>query len=78
MAMRILDIPTTSISDVKRSPIEVFQKTDQEVAGVYDQLADLIAEKRPLTENVTTFSDVEARGTIATASPVIADEDGWE
>lgn len=35
MKMRILDIPTTSISNVKRSPMEVFQKADQEAAGVY-------------------------------------------
>ncbi|MTD31737.1 hypothetical protein [Planomicrobium sp. YIM 101495] len=106
MAMRILDIPTTSISNVKRSPMEAFQKADQEAAGVYvfnrekvagvmltqkqyeslnreieelyDQLADLIAEKRLLTENVSTFSDVEVRGAIATESPVIDEEDGWE
>ncbi|WP_162273615.1 hypothetical protein [Planococcus versutus] len=95
MAMRILDIPTTSISNVKRSPMEAFQKADQEAAGVYvfnrekvagvmltqkqyeslnreieelyDQLADLMAEKRLLKENVSTFTDVEVRGAIATA-----------
>lgn len=106
MAMRILDIPTTSISNVKRSPMEAFQMADQEAAGVYvfnrekvagvmltqkqyeslnreieelyDQLADLMAEKRLLTENVSTFSDVEVRGATATESPVIDEEDGWE
>ena len=106
MAMRILDIPTTSISNVKRSPMEAFQKADQEDAGVYvfnrekvagvmltqkqyeslnreieelyDQLADLMAEKRLLTENGSTFSDVEVRGAIATEPPVIDEEDGWE
>lgn len=35
MGMRILDIPTTSISDVKRSPMEAFQRADREAAGVY-------------------------------------------
>ena len=33
--MKILDIPTSSISDVKRSPMEIFQKADKEAAGVY-------------------------------------------
>lgn len=35
MSMRILDIPTSSISEVKRSPMEIFQKADKEAAGVY-------------------------------------------
>lgn len=35
MGMRILDIPTTSISDVKRSPMRAFQTADREEAGVY-------------------------------------------
>ena len=35
MSMKILDIPTSSISEVKRSPMEVFQKADKEAAGVY-------------------------------------------
>ncbi|RNF39367.1 hypothetical protein [Planococcus salinus] len=35
MAMKILDVPTTSVSEVKRSPMEVFQKADKEAAGVY-------------------------------------------
>lgn len=34
MAMKILDIPTSSISEVKRSPIEIFQKAGKEAAGV--------------------------------------------
>lgn len=34
MDMRTLDIPTTSISDVKRSPMEAFQRADCEAAGV--------------------------------------------
>ncbi|MDO3409097.1 hypothetical protein QWJ34_04920 [Saccharibacillus sp. CPCC 101409] len=106
MGMRILDIPTTSISDVKRSPMEVFEKAAQEAAGVYvfnrekiagvmitqkqyeslnreiedlyEQLADLIAEKRLLTQNISTFSDEEVRGTTATEFTVIDEEDGWE
>lgn len=106
MAMRILDIPTTSISDVKRSPMAAFQKADQEAAGVYvfnrekvagvmltqkqyeslnreidelyDQLADLTAEKRLLTKNIATISDLEVRGAVAAAPPVIDEEDGWE
>lgn len=94
MVMRILNTPTTSISNLKRSHMETFQQADQEVAGVYvfnrekiagvmvtqkqyeslnreikelyDQLADLMAEKRLLTENVSTFLDMEFGGAIAT------------
>ncbi len=106
MAMKILDIPTSSISEVKRSPMEIFQKADKEAAGVYifnrekvagvmltqkqyeslnkevdglyDQIANLIAEKRLLNENVTTFSDNDVRGSIANEAPTIDEEDGWE
>lgn len=35
MGMRTLDVPTTSISDVKRSPMEAFQRADREAAGLY-------------------------------------------
>ncbi|KAA0958011.1 hypothetical protein ACQKDB_01310 [Planococcus kocurii] len=48
------------------------------IEELYDQLADLMAEKRLLTENVSTFSVVEVRGASATESPVIDEEDGWE
>ncbi|ALS79146.1 hypothetical protein AUO94_10935 [Planococcus kocurii] len=48
------------------------------IEELYDQLADLMAEKRLLTENISTFSVVEVRGAIATASPVIDEGDGWE
>lgn len=106
MAMRILDIPTTSISEVKRSPMEVFQRADQEssgvyvfnrekvagvmltqkqyealnkeVEGLYDQITDLIAEKRLLQERIISFSDSEVRGAIADEQPTIDEEDGWE
>ena len=106
MAMKILDIPTSSISEVKRSPMEIFQKADKEAAGVYifnrekvagvmltqkqyeslnkevdglyDQIADLIAEKRLLNENILTFSDSDVRGSIANEEPTIDEEDGWE
>lgn len=106
MAMKILDVPTSSISEVKRSPMEVFQKADKEAAGVYvfnrekvagvmltqkqyealnkevddlyDQIADLLAEKRLLNEKVATFSDSEVRGAIANEMPTIDEEDGWE
>lgn len=106
MSMKILDIPTSSISEVKRSPMEVFQKADKEAAGVYvfnrekiagvmltqkqyetlnkevddlyDQIADLIAEKRLLHEKVATFSDSEVRGSIANEMPTIDEEDWWE
>lgn len=104
--MKILDIPTSSISEVKRSPMEIFQKADKEAAGVYifnrekvagvmltqkqyesltrevdglyDQIADLIAEKRLLSEDVRTFSDRDVRGSIANEEPTIDEEDGWE
>ena len=33
--MKILDVPTTSISEVKRSPMETFQKATHEASGVY-------------------------------------------
>ena len=106
MAMKILDIPTSSISEVKRSPMEIFQKADKEAAGVYifnrekvagvmltqkqyeslnkevdslyDQIADLITEKRLLNENIVTFSDNNVRGSIANEEPTIDEEDGWE
>ncbi|SDN63436.1 hypothetical protein [Alkalicoccus daliensis] len=106
MVMRILEVPTASISDVKRSPMKAFQKADQEAAGVYvfnrekiagvmltqkqyeslnreledlyDQMADLMAEKRLLSENVSTFSDAEVRGAIAEEHPEVDEEDGWE
>ena len=106
MAMKILDVPTTSISEVKRSPMDAFQKADQEAAGVYvfnrekvagvmltqkqyeslnkeieelyDKLADIMAEKRLLTKHVSTFSDVEVRGEIASKRPIIDEEDGWK
>ena len=106
MAMKILDIPTSFISEVKRSPMEIFQKADKEAAGVYifnrekvagvmltqkqyeslnkevdslyDQIADLITEKRLLNENIVTFSDNNVRGSIANEEPTIDEEDGWE
>lgn len=106
MTMKILDIPTSSISEVKRSPMEIFQKADKEAAGVYifnrekvagvmltqkqyeslnkevdglyDQIADLIAEKRLLNENILTFSDSDVRGSIVNEEPTIDEEDGWE
>ncbi|WP_442861668.1 type II toxin-antitoxin system Phd/YefM family antitoxin [Carnobacterium sp. CS13] len=106
MAMKILDIPTSSISEVKRSPMEIFQRADKEAAGVYvfnrekvagvmltqnqyeslnkevdglyDQIADLITEKRLLNEKVATFSDSEVRGEIANERPIIDEDDGWE
>ncbi|QQP71522.1 type II toxin-antitoxin system Phd/YefM family antitoxin [Carnobacterium sp. CS13] len=104
--MKILDIPTSSISEVKRSPMEIFQRADKEAAGVYvfnrekvagvmltqnqyeslnkevdglyDQIADLITEKRLLNEKVATFSDSEVRGEIANERPIIDEDDGWE
>lgn len=106
MAMKILDIPTSFISEVKRSPMEIFQKADKEATGVYvfnrekvagvmltqkqyeslnkevdslyDQIADLITEKRLLNENIVTFSDNNVRGSIANEEPTIDEEDGWE
>lgn len=106
MAMKILDIPTSSISEVKRSPMEIFQRADKEAAGVYvfnrekvagvmltqnqyeslnkevdglyDQIADLITEKRLLNEKVANFSDSEVRGEIANERPIIDEDDGWE
>ncbi len=43
MGMRILDTPTTSISDVKRSPMEAFQRAAREVAGVYVFIREKVA-----------------------------------
>lgn len=106
MSMKVLDIPTSSISEVKRSPMDIFQKADKEAAGVYifnrekvagvmltqkqyetlnkeidelyDQIADLMAEKRVLNEKAAIFSDSEVRGAIANEMPTIDEEDGWE
>lgn len=33
--MRVLDVPTTSISEVKRSPIAVFERSEEAENGVY-------------------------------------------
>ncbi|MBT2583962.1 hypothetical protein [Planococcus sp. ISL-109] len=35
MMMKILDVPTKSTSEVKRSPLEIFQLAQQEGSGVY-------------------------------------------
>lgn len=35
MAMKVLNVPMTSISEVKRSPMEVFEKAAHESSGVY-------------------------------------------
>ena len=35
MAMKILNVPTTSISEVKRSPMDIFQTAEKEDTGVY-------------------------------------------
>lgn len=43
MGMRILDTLTTSISDVKRSPMEAFQRAAREVAGVYVFIREKVA-----------------------------------
>lgn len=104
--MKIEDIPISSISEVKRSPMDIFQKAEKEAAGVYifnrekvvgvmltqkqyetlnkevdelyNQIADLNAEKRLLNEKVALYSDGEVRGAIATEMPAIDEEDGWE
>ncbi|WP_215107431.1 exodeoxyribonuclease V subunit gamma [Planococcus sp. ISL-109] len=55
-----------------------YESLNREIEALYDQLADLMAENRLLTETVPTFSDMEVRGAIATESPVIDEEDGWE
>ena len=106
MGMKVLDIPISSISEVKRSPMDIFQRADKEAAGVYifnrekvagvmltqkqyetlnkeidelyDQIADLMAEKRLLNEKAAIFSDSEVRGAIANEIPTIDEEDGWE
>ncbi len=33
--MRVLDVPTTSISEVKRSPVAVFERSEKAENGVY-------------------------------------------
>ena len=55
-----------------------YESFNRKTEELYDQLADWIPENRLLMENVSTFSDVEVRGTIATEYPVIDVEDGWE
>lgn len=106
MSMNILNVPITSISNLKRSPMEAFEKANKENTGVYvfnrekvagvmltqkqyeslnneieelyDQMADLVAEKRVLYGNVETFTDEEVRGKIANEPPIIDEDDGWE
>ncbi len=60
----------------------LFQKQceslNKEIDELYDQPADLIAEKRLSTENAATFSDREVRGAVAVRSPVIDEKDWWE
>ena len=56
----------------------MFETLNKEVDGLYDQIADLIAEKRLLNEKVATFSDSEVRGSITNEVPTIDEEDGWE
>lgn len=106
MSTKIFNTPISHISDVKRSPMEVFKKAAEEekgiyiynrkdiagvmltqkqyesfieeVDGLYDQIAELNAEKRLLIKNSTVYSDSDVRGSIANEPPVIDESDGWE
>ena len=55
-----------------------YESLNKEVDSLYDQIADLITEKRLLNENIVTFSDNNVRGSIANEEPTIDEEDGWE
>ena len=55
-----------------------YETLNKEVDSLYDQIADLIVEKRLLNEKAATFSDSEVRGSIANKVPTIDEEDGWE
>jgi PHD/YefM family antitoxin component YafN of YafNO toxin-antitoxin module len=106
MDTKIYNIPISSISEVKKSPMDVFRRASKEAEGVYilnrkkiagvmltqkqyeslnketerlyDQISELIAEKRLLNEKTAVFSDIEVRGSIANKEPVIDEADGWE
>ena len=106
MTTKILYTPISHISDVKRSPMDIFRKAAEEDKGVYifnrkeiagvmltqkqyesfnekldclyDQIAELTAEKRLLSKDVAIFSDVNVRGEIANETPIIDESDGWE
>ena len=106
MTTKILNIPISHISDVKRSPMDIFRKAAEEDRGVYifnrkeiagvmltqkqyesfneevdrlyDQIAELTAEKRLLSKDVAIFSDFDVRGAIANEAPIIDESDGWE
>lgn len=51
-----------------------YESLNREIETLYDQVADLIAEKRLLMEHVSTFSNMEVRGAVASQSPVIDEE----
>ena len=55
-----------------------YESLNKEVDSLYNQIADLITEKRLLNENIVTFSDNNVRGSIANEEPTIDEEDGWE
>lgn len=55
-----------------------YESLNKEVDELYDQIADLIADKRLLNEKAAIFSDGEVRGAIANEMPTIDEEDGWE
>lgn len=106
MTTKIFNTPITHISDVKRSPMDVFKKAAEEgkgiyifngkdIAGVmltqkqyesfieeadalYDQIAELTAEKRLLAEDSAIYSDSDVRGSIVNNLPVLDESDGWE
>ena len=55
-----------------------YESFDKERDRLYDQIAELTAEKRLLSKNVAIFSDTEVRGSIADEAPIIDESDGWE
>lgn len=63
--MRTLDIPTTSISEVKRSPMEAFHKAAEEAAGVYvfnrDKVAGVMVTKEQYESLNHTIEDLYDR-----------------
>jgi hypothetical protein len=55
-----------------------YESLNKETERLYDQISELIAEKRLLNEKTAVFSDIEVRGSIANKEPVIDEADGWE
>lgn len=58
--------------------LDQYESLNNEIEELYDQLAELIAERRVMYGDVATFSDEEVRGITANESIDIDENDGWK